>query len=127
MAYMSQENKASKMPAIKAVLKKYGMKGTVAVRHYSTLIVNVREGKIDFAANEKEVPANTGGWRGYSQINPYWIETHWSGRAAAFLTELKAAMSVGNHDNSDIMTDYFDVGWYVEINIGRYDKHYVSV
>ena len=31
-------------------------------------------------------------------------------------------MNVGNHDNSDPMTDYFDVGWYISVNLGRWDK-----
>jgi len=43
------------------------------------------------------------------------------------LNELLVAMSTGNHDNSDIMTDYFDVGWYSNINIGQYHKPYVQV
>jgi hypothetical protein len=30
----------------------------------------------------------------------------------------------GNHDNSDIQSDYFDVGWYVEVNIGKWNKAY---
>ena len=33
-------------------------------------------------------------------------------------------MMVGNHNNSDISTDYFDVGWYIDINIGKWDKPY---
>ena len=33
MAYVSQEKKKQLAPAIKAVLKKYGMKGSIAVRH----------------------------------------------------------------------------------------------
>ncbi len=28
----------------------------------------------------------------------------------------------GNHDNSDPMTDYFDVGFYTYYNVGSYDK-----
>jgi peptidoglycan/xylan/chitin deacetylase (PgdA/CDA1 family) len=31
MAYMNQQKKAALAPAIKAVLKKYNMKGTIAV------------------------------------------------------------------------------------------------
>jgi hypothetical protein len=34
-------------------------------------------------------------------------------------------MNMGNHDNSDIMTDYFDVGWYVDVNIGLWNKPYI--
>ena len=29
------------------------------------------------------------------------------------------ALNAGNHDRSDIMTDYFDVGWYVSVKIGH--------
>jgi hypothetical protein len=29
-----------------------------------------------------------------------------------------------NHDNSDPMTDYYDVGHYTKINIGKWDKAY---
>jgi hypothetical protein len=32
--------------------------------------------------------------------------------------------TVKNHDNSDIMTDYFDVGWYVNIYVGKWNKPY---
>ncbi len=31
------------------------------------------------------------------------------------------------YDNSDIMTDYFDVAWYVDINIGKWNKPYKLV
>jgi hypothetical protein len=33
-------------------------------------------------------------------------------------------MVVGNHDRSDSMTDYFDVGWYISINVGKWNKPY---
>ena len=29
-----------------------------------------------------------------------------------------------NHNNSDVQTDYFDVGWYIEINVGDWEKPY---
>jgi hypothetical protein len=111
MAYMSQEKKKLLAPAIKAILKEYGMKGSIAVRHYSSLVVNLREGPIDFGGTD-------------IQVNPYWVHEHYEGKAREFLMKLIKAMNVGNHDNSDIMTDYFDVGWYVEVNVGRYDKPY---
>lgn len=49
MAYVSQEDKKELTPAIKAVLKKYNVKATIAVRNHSTLVVNIKEGYIDFA------------------------------------------------------------------------------
>jgi len=40
--------------------------------------------------------------------------------------ELKDAMlGVDYYNNSDIMTDYFDVSHYIYIEIGRWDKPYV--
>jgi len=47
-----------------------------------------------------------------------------SGEAKAFLTEVYEAMMEGNHNNSDIQSDYFDVGWYVNIQVGKWNKPY---
>ena len=33
-------------------------------------------------------------------------------------------MNDGNHDNSEIQYDYFDVGWYIDVNIGRWNQPY---
>jgi hypothetical protein len=115
MAYVSQEDKAKLSPVVKAVLKKHGMKGSIAIRHHSTLVVNIRSGIIDFPAD-----------RDYIQVNPYWLEDHYTGAALAFLTELKAAMQGPDFfDRSDVMTDYFDVSHYINVNIGQWDKPYV--
>ena len=112
MAYVSKELKAKLAPGIKSVLKKYGMKGTIAVRHHSTLVVNIQSGAIPYD------PKN-------HQINEYWVEKNYTGVAKDFLMELKAAMMIGNFDHSDAMTDYFHVGWYIDINMGQWNKPYI--
>ena len=134
MAYVSQELKAKIAPQVKAICKKYGVKATLAVRHHSTLVLNVRQGSIDFIGNYNEtVDARPGGFRNGSpaeksiQVNTYWYHEHFSGRAKAFLSEVLAVMNQGNHDRSDIQTDYFDVGWYVDVNIGQWNKPYALV
>jgi hypothetical protein len=33
-------------------------------------------------------------------------------------------MNAGNWDKSDIQTDYFNVGWYIDVNIGKWNKPY---
>ena len=113
MAYMSQEKKKELAPKIKAVLKEYGMKGTIAVNHHSSLVVNLKSGPLFEDIDGDDL-----------QVNVYWIDKHYEGKEKEFLTKLYAAMMVGNHDNSDTMTDYFDVGWYNDINIGKWDKAY---
>ena len=120
MAYVSQEDKAKLAPAIKAVLKKYNMKGTIAVKHHSTLVVNIKSGAIDFTGNY------THGDK-YIQVNTYWIHDHYDGVAKDFLLELKDAMEgpdFFNHD--DAMTDYFHRSHYIDINIGSWNEPYIS-
>ena len=55
MAYVSQEDKARLAPGINRVLKKYNMKGSISVRHHSTLVVTIRSGAIDFTGNFKRI------------------------------------------------------------------------
>ena len=131
MAYMSQETKAKIAPVVKEILKKYKVKGSLAVRNHSTLVLNIKQGPIDFISNfNKTVSKQPGGFRNGSpaekslQVNPYWYHEHFSGKAKSFLSEVLAVMNSGNHDNSDIQSDYFDVGWYVDVNIGQWDKPY---
>jgi hypothetical protein len=116
MAYFNQERKAAMAPKIKALLKRYGMKGSLAVRHHSTVVLNLKQGPIDFGQDEH---------RGHLQVNVYWIHENYEGVARKFLEEAYAILMNGNHNNSDIQTDYFDVGWYVDINVGRWNKPYI--
>ena len=127
MAWMNQEKKAALAPAIKAICKKYGVKASLAVHNHSTLVLNIKSGKIDFIDNYN----TTVGARyrqcesAYMQVNPYWYHEHFDGAALAFLSEVIPAMNVGNHDRSDIQSDYFDVGWYIDVNVGRWNKPYL--
>lgn len=129
MAYMSQEKKAKIAPVVKAILKKYNVKGSLAVRNHMTLVLNLKQGSIDFVDNFNAVTGGTlhGNRVEYVQVNPYWYHDHFDGKAKAFLSEVLAAMNEGNHDRSDAMVDYFDVGWYVDVNIGKWDKAYAVV
>ena len=131
MAYVSQEMKAKLAPTIKAICKKYGVKATLAVRHHSTLVLNIKSGKIDFITDYNQtVSARPGGFRtgtpavDHIDVNPYWYQEHFGGESYHFLKEVFTAMNAGNHDNSDIQTDYFDVGWYIDVNVGKWNKPY---
>jgi hypothetical protein len=134
MAYFNQERKAKIAPKIKAILAKYKVKGSLAVRNHMTLCLNLKSGSIDFIANSNKVCSNNhyqvaSGFKpstsGYDQVNPYHFKDHYDGKALAFMQEVFAAMNDGNHDRSDIQSDYFDVGWYVDVNIGKWDKQYI--
>ena len=125
MAYIDQAKKAVLAPRMKQICAKYGIKASVALRHHSTLVLNISQGKLDFMSN---FAARTGKeCKGSLNVNPYWYQEHFTGDCLAFLTEVLAVMNNGNHDRSDIQTDYFDVGWYVDINIGAWNKPYNKV
>jgi len=138
MAYVSQQRKQELAPQIKAVLKKYNMKGTIAVRHHSTLVVNIKSGDLDVIGNwmENDTPVvqnykESDTAPDHLDVNTYHIGSGYTGEVENFLTELKDAMNgegsdgEQNFDKSDIMTDYFHVGWYIDINIGQWNKPYV--
>ena len=129
---MSQEKKQKLAGPIKAILKKYGIKATLAVDNHSSLELNIKEGAIDFIGSfnrtaSKHPRYNNGSFdaaKTYLSVNTYWYYEHFDGEALAFLKEVIAAMNDGNHDNSDIQSDYFDVGWYIHVNIGKWNKPY---
>jgi hypothetical protein len=141
MAYMSRDGKAKRAPLIKAILKKYGVKASLSVRNHSSLVLNIRQGQIDFIENYIATDADTlhGGKMSQDQIdyirknpclqvNTYWFKEHFTGSAREFLTEVIDAMYGEDYFNhSDAQVDYFHCSHYVDVNIGRWDAAYVVV
>ena len=120
MAYVSQEMKKELAPAIKAVLKKYRMKGSIAVNNHSTLEVNLSEGYVDCISKGERIL----GLGGVSKnVNVYHIDEWYEGVAKNFLNELLDAMKGPKYfNNDDAMTDYFSRSHYTDINIGKWNK-----
>ena len=125
---MSQDRKKELAPKIKDILKGYCLKGSLSVQHHSTLVLNITEGEIDFCKNFNETASErTRDAEGYIQVNHYWYHRHFSGIAKDVLKRLIDAMNIGNHNNSRPEIDYFDIGWYIDINIGKWNKPYKVV
>jgi hypothetical protein len=140
MAYMNQEKKAKIAAAIKPLLKKYGIKATLAVRNHMTIALNIKAGSIDFIDNYVNTVRQLHGRtpnedslkymveKQYLDVNPYWFHEHFSGVAKKFLEEAMMALKgAGWYDRSDIQSDYFDTAYYVDINIGQWNKPYQVV
>jgi len=123
MAYVNQATKTKIAPKIKAICAKYKVKGSLSIRHHSTLVLTIKSGAIDFIGNGN-VTCGQANTSGYEQINPYHYGSYYSGKAKKFLQEVLAEMNAGNHDNSNAQIDYFDVGWYVDVNIGKWNQPY---
>jgi hypothetical protein len=122
MAYMNQEKKKVIAAKLKPVLKKYGVKGSLSVRNHMSIVLNVKSGKVDFFNDYGDVEdAKKFG----IQVNPYWFQDHFTGKAKEFLADaFDALKSAGYYNNSDAQIDYFDTAYYYDINIGKWNKPY---
>lgn len=129
MAHMSQEKKKEISAKLKPIIKKYDLSGTLSVDHHSTLVFTISRGPIDFISDYNKIAAERN--RNDNQlvkdsmrINEFWYKEFHSGKALECLSEIIPIMNDGNHNNSDPMSDYFDIGWYIEIQIGKWNKPY---
>ena len=132
MAYISQADKNELMPNIKEVLLKHNVKGTVSVRNYSTLVVSIREGALDFFNRNHRTPGLifTGQdiSQNYESVNQYHYQKHYKDQpeCVAFFDGLfKAMKGTKWYDKSDIMYDHFDTAYYLSVHVGKWDRPYI--
>ena len=139
MAYMNQETKAKIVEAVKPILKKYGIKASFGVRHHSTIVVNIKSGRIDFIGNFIETIRSKPGPESRRtlsnrvtkdqclDVNQYWLTEQFNGKALECLEEIfKAIKTAGNwFDKSDAQTDYFNTAFYMDVNIGKWNQPYI--
>lgn len=130
MAYMNQEKKKEIADLLKSKLKGKDIKYSLGVKHHSTIVMNIQGGGVDFIGNYNEVDKNNLFNRSnqkthYIKVNEFHIEDHFTGEAQEILEIANECLNLNNFDKSDVMTDYFHVGHYVDINVGRWDKPYI--
>lgn len=127
---MSQENKKEKLAALKKIIPK-SWKWSLSVNHHSTLVLNIYSAPVDLieeinrcnklnARNGFDPPVE----RTYAQVNEYYLAKQFD-KTLPKMKQIFDAMMQGNHNNSDPQTDYFDVGWYVDIQIGKWDRPFI--
>lgn len=129
MAYMSQERKKGIAAKLKAALEGTGIKYSLAVRNGSTLVCTISKAQIDFLANYNAAmasnPYKSQHWmpaEKHLDVNPYHWRDYFTGDVLNIIGRIMACLNDGNHDRSDLQSDYFDVGWYVDLQIGKWDK-----
>ncbi len=139
MAWVQKETVTKVREALKVLNKEYGMKTSVSGTNSSSLKVRILSGKIDFVQNRldmlegdmrysEEEKANhrlyLTKFNSGIQVNHYWLDTSFSGIALEYLEKVKAIMSVEHWAKSDIQSDYFNCAYYMDIDIGKWDKPY---
>lgn len=132
MAYMNQEKKKEIAKLLKVKLKDKDIKYSLAVSNHSTIVLNIKSGGVDFIGNYNKTNQdnprhgfqNADTAKDYLSVNNYWIDEHFTGEAKEILEIANECLDLNNHNNNDVMTDYFDVGHYIDINIGKWNKPY---
>lgn len=122
MAFMTQEKKKAIAENLKKVMPK-GWKYSLAVRNHSTLVLNIKSAPVDILKAVK--PSE---YRNPSDLNH--LQIAWNNFDNTFVdpelvnifSAINEVMNADNYDRSDVMTDYFDVGYYTRINVGRFDR-----
>lgn len=123
MAYITREKSAAVRKALKARFPDW--KFSVSISHHSSLKVVIISAPIELLAYRKPGPYDdrvSGIEITNATVNQFWITEGWASPAAELLKEIKAICNEGNHDNSDIQSDYFDVGWYFSLSVGDWGR-----
>lgn len=118
MAYMSQEHKAQIAALLKPVMPK-DWKYSLKVENHSSIICTVRSAPCDVLG---KAGVELHG-RAFYDVNPYWYKDHIQDpELREVVGKIIDVLNTGNWNRSDIMTDYFDVGHYIGLTFGTWDK-----
>lgn len=122
MAYMSQEHKAKIAKLLKEVIPK-DWKYSLRVHNHSMLICTVWSAPVDVLGKMGQREQDLR----YYDVNPYWYKEHIKDEALRDqVGKIIEALNLDNYNNSDSMTDYFDVGHYIELKFGNWEKPFVD-
>jgi len=119
MAYISKQGVAEIRNELKRRFpRKEGWKFSVRNDNYSSVYCTIQMAPVRFAKGD------------YEQINQYRSEEYENSEILQDIINICNGNFPGstnqNYDNSDIMTDYFDVGWYIHIQQGSWDRPFVD-
>jgi hypothetical protein len=116
---MNQTKKAAIVAQLKSVVPQ-NWKYSVSVRNHSTIVCTV------FAAPTNLIAKLTGSDEDNVQLNHHGLERLYTNcEELQVIAAIAKALNTGNWNRSDAQRDYFDVGHYVSIELGRYDRPFV--
>jgi hypothetical protein len=126
MAYISTQKTAEIRSKLKAEFPEIKFSVSKSTGGHS-LRVSIMEAPYHFLSTEVVPQLSSDPYTKYcGDINHYQLDykTSWYDNID-ILRRIVAICMEGNWDRSDVMTDYFDVGWYLDLSIGKWDKMFV--
>lgn len=118
MAYISTEE----VKVIREELKKnfpsqLGWKLSIVRRDYLSLSISIIEAPFELRNDVKN---------DYEQVNSYWITSRENKQSIPVLKKILKIANKNNYDRSDVQSDYFDVGFYLNLSIGHFGKPFTQ-
>lgn len=117
MAYISKEEKTQKITALKAAFPK--LKFSARIEHHSTLIITISDTAM-FLESREEAKQKAHQWFINMDREPKFpAENNDQFSLASKYSKIWQIANEGNFDHSDSMTDYYNIGFYLQINVKR--------
>lgn len=136
----TQEMKKEITPQIKAILEKYGLKGSLSIPDRLKITLTISSGKIDFISdllntNRKRYTPPSREYYSDESVSRIQKDCHIQSlnyktslftdeKILNFINETSDILNFKNYDRSKPEIDYFDINYYIGIDIGTFDKPY---
>ena len=115
MAYLSKTQVKETREALKVAFPDFKFMVRKSHAGGSSINVSIMSGPVDFG--DLDMP---------KAINSYHIGSLFEGQQVKFLEAVTKVIKYGTsrqwYDNSDAMTDYFDTAFYLDVELGRWNK-----
>ena len=116
MAYITTEKVKEMRDKLKELFPaKKGWKLSITREHYSGVNCSILTAPFELRLDTT---------RTNESVNHYYVKEHYNDNPASkeALLSILQVLNTNNYNNSDAQSDYFDVGHYVSLSIGKWDK-----
>jgi hypothetical protein len=127
MAYINQAEKKVIAAKMKEFMPKE-WKYSLAIHNHSQIVCTIKSAPVNLETELKE-NVNVHIHDGSFSVNEFHFKNHFKdpeSNTVKILTQIVDALNTDNYNNSDSMTDYFDVGHYVELRFGKWNQPFVN-
>jgi len=125
MAYITQDEKKVIAAKMKEFMPK-DWKYSLSIHNHSQIICTVKSAPVDLQKELKDdmkIHLHNGSF----SVNEFHFKNHFNeGQTVELIGKIVDALNTDNYNNSDSMTDYFDVGHYVELRFGKWDQPFIN-
>jgi hypothetical protein len=127
MAYITQDQKKEIAAILKARMPKE-MKYSLSIRHHSTIEMTIYSAPVDLLGMVNAHNKQEAEWRSHpfhectKSVQGIGRHPEIFGDYAPIIEAAQDALNLNNYDRSDSQSDYFEVGHYVRMDLGRFDR-----